>query len=155
MPRTPDTETPTPPSPFPPFVPAGGVLAQPAPNGAAEPPVTRPKRDRTRRAAPAKPKRMTGKEIVAARPKRTTVRTLSEHKQVVASLATIQAERQKRTRRPRQPRAMKIDMATALSVASGLKETDAQMLSHLSGVLQGANKKSRQKIVAALGKLFA
>ncbi len=147
MPRTPDQETDQP-SPFPPFVPAGG--AAPAPNGAAEPPVARPRRDRTKRAAPAARKAAAPK---VARPKRKP-RSAPIQPGPVAQVAAAVA-RGERKRKPRQPRAMKIDMTTALSVAAGLKDADAQMLGHLSGVLQGANKKSRQKIVAALGKLFA
>jgi hypothetical protein len=60
----------------------------------------------------------------------------------------------KATRKPRQVKGIKLDLATALTIASGLKETDVHLLGQIADVLKAQSKRSREAILAALAKLF-
>jgi hypothetical protein len=58
-------------------------------------------------------------------------------------------------RRGKVARPASIDLQTAVVALVGLKPDDAQMLSRMVFALQNVPKKSRGRIVAALGKVFA
>ena len=53
-----------------------------------------------------------------------------------------------KVKKPRKPRAVKIELGAAIAALSGLTEDDAKFV-------QGFGKKQRARIVAALGKIFA
>jgi hypothetical protein len=71
--------------------------------------------------------------------------------------ATAPAEpKAKRTRKAKESRPMKIDLALAVNAVAGLNEDDCFVLNHLVTYLgNAAKKKVRIKIVAALAKIFA
>ena len=66
-----------------------------------------------------------------------------------------------RTRTPskagksRKPRALKIDLALAMSALAGLQDDDAKFVTDVIKAMQPFGKKQRSRIVAALGKIFA
>jgi hypothetical protein len=57
-------------------------------------------------------------------------------------------------RRAKVPRQLKVSLGDAMSITTGLKEADIHLLSQMADTLQLVNKRSRAKIVAAIGKLF-
>lgn len=69
----------------------------------------------------------------------------------------------KKTRKPRsdkqaiagKTRGVKIDLAVALTAVADLTSDDAKIVSHIAAGLQKVAKKSRGRIIAALGKIFA
>lgn len=68
--------------------------------------------------------------------------------------------RQKRTTTPRKTktaktRAPKFDLQTILAAASSLKEADMPTFEKMIGMLQDAGKPARDRLLAALGKVFA
>ena len=52
-------------------------------------------------------------------------------------------------------RAPKFDLQTILSAASSLKEADMPAFEKLIGILQDAGKPGRERLLAAIGKIFA
>ena len=64
----------------------------------------------------------------------------------------------KKERKPRvakQPREMKIGLQAALIAVAGLSADDCHVVDKAAAIISGGSKKSRQRIVAALGKIFA
>ena len=77
---------------------------------------------------------------------------------VVRAEDTVKAPRQKRrsTGTPKvAKRAPKFDLQTILSAASSLKEADMPAFEKMIGLLQDAGKPGRERLLAALGKVFA
>jgi hypothetical protein len=108
--------------------------------------------------APAKPangRKKRGKKVT---PKTPTIRRGKNKRQPRAAVpaqptpAPVAGGQAKR--KARQPRAAKFDLA-ALSAFAGLKEADAKIALQVVQGLSSVNKKSRLKIVAAIGKVFA
>ena len=60
----------------------------------------------------------------------------------------------KRTRKTRQPRSVKIDLAVAVQAMAGLKEDDAAIVAVIAERLNTLPKRSRGRIVAALARMF-
>ena len=63
--------------------------------------------------------------------------------------------RQKRAKKVKAPRAMKVDLNFAMVAMAGLKEEDADFVSKVVTAMQPFSKKQRTRIVHALAKLFA
>lgn len=59
------------------------------------------------------------------------------------------------TRRPRKAKRSTIDLSLAVQALSGLSTDDGKLLMTLVGILNGAPKGSRARLVQALGKVFA
>jgi hypothetical protein len=76
---------------------------------------------------------------------------------VAAMAPTAPTKTPKKTRKPREKkaRAMKVDLTTALVAVAGLTEQDCQVLEHLTSFLASHPKKSRSRVIVALGKIFA
>lgn len=55
----------------------------------------------------------------------------------------------------RQPRGMKLPVATMLGALGDLRGDDATLFEKLLGILSGAAKGQRQRVLTALGKVFA
>lgn len=85
-------------------------------------------------------------------------------RRVSAKLATPKVETEKvQTAKPSRKRApkaartktpIKFDVSTAMQAAAGLNETEVGLLTRTLEALGNVSKKSRAKIIAALGKLF-
>lgn len=69
--------------------------------------------------------------------------------------AELKPDKLKRTRKVRQPRAMKIGLQAALVAVAGMSESDCHLLDKAAELIAGSSKKSRQRVVAALAKIFA
>jgi hypothetical protein len=73
----------------------------------------------------------------------------------VAQVAAVveRGEQRRRGRKAKQPRPLMVPIGL-LPELGGMKTEDASLLMSLIGNLQTTNKRSRTRIVAALGKLF-
>ena len=58
-------------------------------------------------------------------------------------------------RKAHKPRALKIDLALAMSALAGLQDDDAKFVTDVVKAMQSFGKKQRSRIVAALSKIFA
>lgn len=65
------------------------------------------------------------------------------------------APKKARTKRAPKARAIKIDLAVAMTALSGLQEDDAKFVMSVVQALQPFAKKQRARIIEALGKVFA
>lgn len=114
----------------------------------------KPKRKYTRRApaspSPAKTSRR-GKPRGARRTMPATVLQPGPVAQVAAVVE--RGEQRRRGRKAKQPRPLMVPIGL-LPELGGMKTEDASLLMSLIGNLQTTNKRSRTRIVAALGKLF-
>lgn len=64
--------------------------------------------------------------------------------------------RKKRTpKKGKAPRLIKIDMTTAFTALAGLNDVDCKLLDRIAAGLAGVPKKSRSRVIVALGKIFA
>ena len=130
---------------FPPFEPGAiapmftGETEHPA-SGAAQ--GTKPKRKSRKTPAP-----------VTTRPAKTTGRPRGQRRTMPSGVAP-EAAAPKKARKVRQPKGLKLDLATALSIASNLKEDDVHLLGQIADALKAQSKRSRVAIVTALAKLF-
>jgi hypothetical protein len=118
--------TDTPPTPFAPFQPQ--PPAQPAPE--SKPP-------RQKRKATAETK---------AQPPATDV---------VRGEDTVKAPRQKRKAPTESKPSLKFDLQTILRAAAELNSDDMPLFEKLVGILQDAGKPGRERLLAAMGKIFA
>lgn len=59
-----------------------------------------------------------------------------------------------KVKKPRKPRAVKIELGAAMAALSGLTEDDARFVQDVVQAMQAFGKKQRARIVAALGKIF-
>jgi hypothetical protein len=127
---------------FTPFTPAAPPLSP-----AAEP----PKAKRARKAAEPQ-----GAKIKPPKRKR-VVKAVNEVPPETP--AETPAPRKKRKPRAvpkvRTPRSMKLPVATMLSAMGALRGDDATLFEKLLGILAGAAKGQRQRVLGALGKVFA
>lgn len=57
--------------------------------------------------------------------------------------------------RKRATREMKLPVSAMLTATAGLREKETELVAHVLGILQAAGKKPRQRIIAALAKIFA
>ena len=126
------------PSPFTPFEPQ---LTATTPPTAQQP----PKRERKRKAAAAK-----------------SPKTPKAPKQITQpAVAAQQPPRKKRKRRvpsapqTRQPRGLKLPVNIVLAATGKLKASDAAVFEKVLGILSGAAKGQRKRVLDALGKVFA
>jgi hypothetical protein len=88
--------------------------------------------------------------------RRKLTKVLNGKEAVAAAKAEAKKPRKPRaTGKTRQPRAASLDVQTAVKALVGLKEADSLLLYQMVTVLQGHPKKARQRIIAALGKVFA
>jgi hypothetical protein len=108
---------------------------------ATAPETTKPKRRSTRTKAPPKT------------PARATPKPRGQRRTMPATGAP-EAVTPKKARKVRQPKGLKLDLATALSIASNLKEDDVHLLGQIADALKAQSKRSRVAIVTALVKLF-
>ena len=115
----------TPATPFAPF--------QPLPQG--QPPAT-----------PEKPKRKSAKKDVAVQP---------PAQDVVKGEDTVKVPRQKRKKANGDKPVIKLDLQTALEVATMINADDRPVFEKLVGILQDAGKPGRERLLAAIGKIFA
>lgn len=64
----------------------------------------------------------------------------------------------KRGRKPRPSKAgkasLKLDLTTMMGALVGLKSHDAELVGKIAQALQTINKKSRERVLAAVGRLF-
>ena len=92
-----------------------------------------------------------GRPKKAAKAKKARKARVASVEGQVATAVTVASK----ARRPRKAKAVKIDLAIAASVFAGLKQPEADALNVIMSGMQSLNKKARQKIVGALGKVFA
>lgn len=74
---------------------------------------------------------------------------------VEATPAKPDRERKRRTKNERKPRETKVSIGVAITAFAGLSEDEAKIVSTIAGKLGEQPKKSRERIVVALGNLFA
>ena len=143
----------------------GGEPGGPAPaiNPAAEPPpMERPKRGRKPKAPAAETK---PKAVRKTRGPRRQLALVTDA-QIAAAAAQKGSDTLARhlvadakTRKPRTPKTdhkpIKLDLATAMQVAATLRDGDGALFQKMVQALSGLNKASRDRILAALGKVFA
>lgn len=131
----------------------------PSPAGqapASNPPSAKePKKKRTRKGKAAAPTNGMGKRRGA---RRTPV--AAQAQAVPAAAANPPATGKKRGRKPRQPGSpaasgLKLDLTTMMGALVGLKAQDAALVGKITQALQTVNKKSRQRVLEAVGRLFA
>ena len=77
---------------------------------------------------------------------------------VVRAEDTVRVPRQKRKKlagvQPNKP-SLKFDLQTILRAAAGLNEDDLAAFEHIVGLLSEAGKPGRERLLAAIGKIFA
>ena len=127
-------------NPFANFVPSAEIPA------ASEPPKNETKKKRDRKKADRKKK-------PAAAPTKPAIPAVGE---VAAAVPRPKKERKKRAKKAgKAPRSLKIDMASAFVAIAGLNESDCALLDAAAKPLSSAPKKARQRVIVALGKIFA
>lgn len=120
-------------TPFTPFVPAPALLPEPGIQQLTEEePAPRKRKSRQRKAAPAEP------APLAPTPRR-------QRKARTAPAA----------RQVRQPRSMKLPVDTMLAALSELKGDDGALFEKMLGILNAAGKPQRNRVLAALRKVFS
>lgn len=60
----------------------------------------------------------------------------------------------KKARKAKQPRALKLDVATAMAISAELKPTDFKVFESVVETLQAINKAVRARVLAAGGRVF-
>ena len=73
---------------------------------------------------------------------------------VVRAEDTVRVPRQKRKKTEAKP-SLKFDLQTILRAAAGLNEDDLAAFEHIVGLLSEAGKPGRERLLAAIGKIFA
>ncbi len=118
---------------FPPFEPgpAPTTLASPAP---AEQPASETKKKRTK-----------------------SKRKVAQVNEPTETAPAEPAKQRKRRTVPnvKLPRSVRLPISTMLNAMSGLKTADAALFEKLIGILNGAGKNQRHRVLAALGKIFS
>lgn len=71
-----------------------------------------------------------------------------------AAVAEASEPTTRKARAPRKTREIKIGLSAAMGALTGLTPEDAKFLAGVVQAMQPFNKKSRQRIVGALGKVF-
>jgi hypothetical protein len=72
-----------------------------------------------------------------------------------ASVASSTPKKERKKRAAQAPKEMKISLQAALNAMAGLTESDCLAVEKAAAVIADGSRKSRQRIVAALTKLFA
>lgn len=154
---------------FKPFVPPesmfeagkdGGRMPNPP---AADEPVPTKKRERRRSISKKRSPAAGGPKIPPApkheRPTRKKKETAAKKainkafkKTRAAITETLYGDTKKR--KAKQPRALKLDMASAMAISAMLKPADFKMFESLTETLQSVNKSTRRRVLAAIGKVF-
>lgn len=91
------------------------------------------------------------------KPAETKTRKRRERPEPAAEAAPAKPDRKRRAkseRKPRKPRETKVSIGVAITAFAGLSEDEAKIVSTIAGKLGEQPKKSRERIVAALGNLF-
>lgn len=121
------------------------------------PPETgKPKRKYTRKQPTASPAKAEPARQRKGKPRgaRRTMPTTTIREALTSSIAEMTPEQKRRSpRKAKQTRPLMVPIGF-LPELGGMKSEDASLLMSLIGNLQTTNKRSRAKIVAALGKLF-
>ena len=74
---------------------------------------------------------------------------------VIAGEDTVRVPRQKRKKANGDPPSLKIDLKTALELSAILNQEDQEAFEELVGTLQEMGKPTRDRMLAAIGKVFA
>ena len=72
----------------------------------------------------------------------------------VVAAPTTKTKKARKTRAAKAPREMKIGLQAAMNAMAGLTESDCLAVEKAAAVIADGSRKSRQRIVAALAKLF-
>lgn len=98
-------------------------------------------------------------EQPAETPKKRGPKPGSTRKRRVAAVNEAPAEapvrRKRATTKVRQPTSLKLPINVAMSVARELHDDDAPLFDKLIGILAGAAKGQRERVLSALGKVFS
>ena len=134
------------PAPFPKLT---GLQEAQIETGFHQPPAAAPKRGKRR--GPRPPKPAAGKAAKKAKPAK------KPRKSKAALQAQFAAEGKGAaapiSRRPRQPRALKVDLAVAMSALGGLSQDDAKVVHSFVQALAPFSKKARERILGALARI--
>lgn len=79
---------------------------------------------------------------------------VTEVTDTVAAEPTEPAKKPRKKRGANKPRAVKLELASAVAALGGLKEDDIEALGKMIELLQPLTPKARMRIVAALAKVF-
>jgi hypothetical protein len=102
-------------------------------------------------AAPEAPKKKRGPKPGTKRKAR------AERPRPVEAVAPVEAPKKRNSKTPRKakaPRTAKVELSLAFHALTGLNVDEAKIMASISAGLQQVPKKSRARVVAALGKLF-
>lgn len=88
------------------------------------------------------------------KPAEPKTRKRRERPEPTAKAAAAKPDRKRRTKSERKPRETKVSIGVAITAFAGLSEDEAKIVSTIAGKLGEQPKKSRGRIVVALGNLF-
>lgn len=117
-------------------------------------PAAPPAEEPTRRRGPRKKIQPAGTEAPAAPKKRGRPPGRKGIPSGIVKPASRANGEAKPALRPRKAHTVKLDMGTAFAIAGALSEDESRFLGSVVQAMQPFSKKSRGKIVAALGKVF-
>lgn len=106
--------------------------------------------------APSRKRRSSKKESKPATPKRERKTRVAEAPPATqAAPARKRRKRKTVTTKVRQPRGLKLPVHVVLAATGGLRGDDSAVFEKVLGILSGASKAQRQRVLTALGKVFA
>lgn len=101
-------------------------------------------------------RRSSKKESTSAAPKKTRKpRAVQTAPTPEAAPARKRRKRKVSTPKLRQPRGLKLPVNVVLAATGGLRGDDSAVFEKVLGILSGASKAQRQRVLTALGKVFA
>lgn len=120
--------------------------AEPPPNGGRKPRKKAAKKRGGRRAVVASPA-VGGQAAPAVEP--------AKRPRKVRATSAISTRGGRKPRTPKSAKSVKLDLTTMMGALVGLKPDDANLVGKITQALQTVNKKSRARVLEAVGRIFA